>query len=61
MYGEISTSLCESLRGDLTYNLLRLLDKKVGIIVSNAIRNVQKSGGDTMFRDVLIDTDGGQN
>ena len=46
---------------NLTYNLLRLLDKKVGIIVSNAIRNVQKSGGDIMFRDVLIDTDGGQN
>ena len=46
-------------KGNLTYNLLRLLDKKVGIIVSNAIRNVQKSGGDIMFRDVQIDTDEG--
>ncbi len=35
------------------------MDKKVGIIVINAIRNVQKSGGDIMFRDVPIDTDEG--
>ena len=46
-------------KGNFTYNLLKLLDKKVGIIVSNAIRNVQKSGGDIMFRDVQVDTDEG--
>ena len=46
-------------KGNLTYNLLRLLDQKVGIIVSNAIRTVQKSGGEIMFRDVQIDTDEG--
>ena len=43
----------------MTYNLLRLLDQKVGIIVSNAIRTVQKNGGEIMFRDVQIDTDEG--
>ena len=46
-------------KGNLTYNLLRLLDQKVGIIVSNAIRTVQKNGGEIMFRDVQIDTDEG--
>ena len=48
-------------KGNLTYNLLRLLDQKVGIIVSNAIRTVQKNGGEIMFRDVQIDTDEGPN
>ena len=46
-------------KGSLTYNLLRLLDRKAGIIVSNAVRSVQKNGGDIMFRDVQLDTDEG--
>ena len=46
-------------KGNLTYNLLRLLDQKVGIIVSNAIRTVQNNDSDIIFKDVQIDTDEG--
>jgi two-component system CheB/CheR fusion protein len=46
-------------KGNLTYNLLRLLDHKTGIIVSNAVRNIQQNGGDLMLRDVQLDTNEG--